>query len=190
MIPPPPLSEREAAILNAALQVFAAYGFRRTTMDDIAQGAGLARTALYQTYGNKEEIFRALTSTAFAQAVFDVAYALAQPGLTLEAALMDCFVAKDGKFIDVILTSAHGYEMIDAGFGISHDLVTVAEAEMTSVLAEWLALQGVPEAIGPAADLAETIMAALKGLRSQAGNIDVLRAGEQRLAAMVARALR
>lgn len=183
------LSEREAVILNAAFQVFSTYGYRRTTMDDIAQGAGLARTALYLTYRNKEEIFRALVQAYYAQALFDMRVALAQPDMTLEAALMACFAAKNGKFTEVVLTTTHGYELLDTGFSVSADLAQTGEAQMAALLAEWLDIQGVPDAIGPAAALADTVMAALKGLRSTARTMDDLLAGEARLASLVARAL-
>ncbi len=186
---PDPLSEREATILNAAFQAFAAFGFRRTTMDDIAQEARLSRTALYQTYRNKEEIFRALCRAYYEQAVFDIQAAFSQPDMTLETALMACFVAKDSKFVEVVLTSPYGHELLDAESGVSQDLAVAGEAQMTAVLAEWLALQEVPAAVGPAPALAKTVMAALKGLRCAARSIEELRAGEMRLAALIARAL-
>jgi AcrR family transcriptional regulator len=189
MMQPEPISEREATILNAALHAFSSYGFRRTTMEDIAQGAGLARTALYQTYRNKEEIFRSLVQAYFDQALFDMRSALAQADMTLDAALMACLVARDGKFMEVILTSPHGYELLDAGFAVSRDLAAAGEAHMAAILAEWLALQGVPEAIGPAPALADTVMAALKGIRAQAHSMEELRSGEMRLANLVGRAL-
>lgn len=187
---PDPLSEREATILNAAFHAFSAFGFRRTTMDDIAQEARLSRTVLYQTYRNKEEIFRALSQAYYDQAVFDIQVAFSQPDMTLETALMACFVAKDSKFVEVVLTSPYGHELLDAESGVSQDLAVAGEAQMTAVLAEWLALQEVPEAIGPAPALAQTVMAALKGLRSTARTIEDLRSGESRLAALIARALR
>jgi len=59
-----PLSSRETArrtmIMEAAFGTFANYGFKRTSMDDIAKAAGISRPALYQTFANKNDIFRAL----------------------------------------------------------------------------------------------------------------------------------
>lgn len=46
-------------ILDAALGVFGRYGYKRTSMELIAQAAGVSRPALYQHYKGKAEVFRA-----------------------------------------------------------------------------------------------------------------------------------
>lgn len=50
---------KRAAILSAAIKRFLDYGFKRTTMDDIAKAAGMSRPALYLVYKNKKDIYRA-----------------------------------------------------------------------------------------------------------------------------------
>ncbi len=49
--------ERKIAITRVAKDLFARLGFKRTTMEDIAQAAGLERASLYYYFKNKEEIF-------------------------------------------------------------------------------------------------------------------------------------
>nr|WP_320132387.1 TetR/AcrR family transcriptional regulator [uncultured Holophaga sp.] len=49
--------ERDNQILQAAVEVFGRYGFRRTTMGDLAQAAGISRPALYLRYCSKEKVF-------------------------------------------------------------------------------------------------------------------------------------
>ncbi len=44
-------------ILDSAKSVFARYGFRKTTLDDIARAAGKGKSSLYYYFKNKEEIF-------------------------------------------------------------------------------------------------------------------------------------
>ena len=51
--------DKRGVILSAAFDVFMNYGFRKTSMDDIARAAGMSRPALYQVFRNKTEIFRA-----------------------------------------------------------------------------------------------------------------------------------
>ena len=51
---------KRGAILKAAFEVFITYGFRKTSMDDIARAAGMSRPGLYQLFANKTDIFRAL----------------------------------------------------------------------------------------------------------------------------------
>ena len=52
-------SEKESKVLDAAEVVFMRYGFRRVTMHDIASEANMSRPALYLTFCNKEDIFKA-----------------------------------------------------------------------------------------------------------------------------------
>ena len=52
------------AVYDAASAVFAQYGFRRTTMNDIAKSAGISRPALYLMFENKEDLFQVWPPTA------------------------------------------------------------------------------------------------------------------------------
>ena len=47
---------RRAAILETAMRVFLRYGFKKTSMDDLARAAGLSRQGLYLHYRTKEEL--------------------------------------------------------------------------------------------------------------------------------------
>jgi AcrR family transcriptional regulator len=55
----PTTPDKRGTIIAAAFDVFINYGFRKTSMDDIARAAGMSRPALYQVFKNKTEIFRA-----------------------------------------------------------------------------------------------------------------------------------
>ncbi|PZX16508.1 TetR family transcriptional regulator [Palleronia aestuarii] len=55
-------SEKRAAILGAALEVFAAEGFRGATLDRIAGEAGLSKPNLLYYFPSKEEVHEALLS--------------------------------------------------------------------------------------------------------------------------------
>ncbi|WP_246767050.1 TetR/AcrR family transcriptional regulator [Agrobacterium fabrum] len=50
-------SNKEERVLTAAEDVFARYGFARTTMGDIAKAAAISRPALYLIFPDKEAIF-------------------------------------------------------------------------------------------------------------------------------------
>jgi len=85
-------TETRQRIIAAARQCFARYGARRTTMEDVASAAGIARPALYRYISSRDEIiesvilqrveelaedFRSLFDgkTAFADAFVDVSLA-------------------------------------------------------------------------------------------------------------------
>jgi AcrR family transcriptional regulator len=185
----PPAPDRQDAILDAAFHAFATYGYRRTAMDDIARGAGMSRTALYLHYRNKEDIFRSLAIRYFEEALRDMTAALARPDQSAEAALLAAFVAKDGKFMEAVLTTPHGEELLDAGFSVTGDLAAAGEARMIAALAEWLQGRRLPDGIGTAPEVAQAIMAAVKGLKTSVRSLAEYRAGQARLARLFARAL-
>lgn len=57
-------SERDpvimAEILNGGRELFKRYGFKKTTMEDIARMVGKSKSALYYYFKTKEEIFEAI----------------------------------------------------------------------------------------------------------------------------------
>lgn len=61
------MTEREAKIIEAAVQLFSQYGFKRTSMNDIATQAGVARQTLYNSFSNKEEVILGCMRTLMAQ---------------------------------------------------------------------------------------------------------------------------
>ena len=50
-------------ILDAAMDVFAQFGFRHASVDQVAQQAGLTRQAVYHHFKSKEALFRATVET-------------------------------------------------------------------------------------------------------------------------------
>lgn len=184
-----PMPERLDTILDAAFRAFATYGYRRTAMDDIAKGAGISRSALYLHFRNKEDIFRSLAARYFDDALRDMVSALERPGQTLERALLAAFIAKDGKFMEAVLTTPHGEELMDAGFSVTGDLAAAGEARMVDALGEWLSRRPIPPGLGTARDVAATIITSVKGLKTSVRGMEDYRAGQARLAALFARAL-
>lgn len=51
---------KRETILAAAFHIYQSQGFRRATVEDIAQKAGIAKGTIYLYFQNKEEIFQAL----------------------------------------------------------------------------------------------------------------------------------
>ncbi len=69
-----PKSEAKAeAILGAAAELFLANGFQGTSMDAVAQGAGVSKQTVYSHFANKEELFKACIGAKVAGYGFDEA---------------------------------------------------------------------------------------------------------------------
>lgn len=48
--------EKRAKILRVAKEKFEQFGFKKTTVDEIAMGAGISKRTLYEMFGSKEKI--------------------------------------------------------------------------------------------------------------------------------------
>jgi TetR/AcrR family transcriptional regulator len=59
-------SHNEQLILDAALEVFSAYGYRGTTIDQIAAKCGLSKPNLLYYFRRKEDIYRAVLERTLA----------------------------------------------------------------------------------------------------------------------------
>lgn len=182
---------KQQAILKSAWEAFATYGFRKTSMDDIARGAGISRPALYLRYKNKEDIFRRLSQHYYDAAAEDVARALADAG-SVSQRLARAFGAQSGPLIEKLLSSPHGIELLDASKTAAPDIADAGEARLRGIYAEWLKreraagralLSGEPE------DVAAAITSALKGLKSGAVAPDSYGRNVAQLAAMIGRGL-
>ena len=55
-----PAGERREQILDVAVQVFARNGFHGTSMNDVADAAGVTKPVLYQHFDSKQELYLAL----------------------------------------------------------------------------------------------------------------------------------
>jgi len=178
---------RRLAILDAATRAFATYGYRKTSMDDIARGAGMSRPALYLHFRNKQDIYRALVDR-----YYDVAARAVSAALDGEGALPDrlaaAFAAQGGEVAEMMLTSPHGMELLDMGTATAADLVQAGEARLAAIYADWLkrmAAEGQAALTGPSEEVAETFTAALKGIKSAVPDYPSYRARVAQLAALV-----
>ena len=69
--------ERRRRVLDAALETFWRYGFRKTSMDEVARVADISRQGLYFYFGNKEDLFRETMRKSMEDALAAVSMRLA-----------------------------------------------------------------------------------------------------------------
>lgn len=185
------MDPRLTAILWSAFDAFRTYGFKRTSMEDIARGADMSRAALYLHFRNKDDIFRSLIQVYFDGALAGVEAEL-RPGRPVTEALKSAFAAQASEVADMLMSSPHGAELMDATHAHSGEIVRACEARITGVYADWL--QGEAAAgridltgIGSPDEVARTMQGALHGLKSPL--TPDYRAGMARLATAFGRAL-
>jgi AcrR family transcriptional regulator len=125
-------------ILKAAIDCFTQYGFKRTSMDDIAQKAGISRAALYLVFQNKEDIFITLSEQLHEDAIERASLALELKGPLVQR-LMAAFEGKDRELFELVKTSPHGVELVEIDHQISGDICDRAEQKFIQLLASAIA---------------------------------------------------
>src|SRR5579863_3541734 len=105
--------DRLTVILDAAYACFTRHGVRRTTMDDIANAAGMSRAAVYQYVRGKDDAFLQLTKRLHHQAL-DRARRVAESDAAPAERILDILSAKLDLVIMVVSDSPHAAELIDA----------------------------------------------------------------------------
>lgn len=161
--------ERPRAILDAATGVFLRYGFRKTSMEDIAQAAGLSRQGLYLHFASKELIFKATLQHIVTQTFAAVRAAVDPRGLELEERLLGAFEALHGYGF-ATASLAHMNELLETARALGGDLVPELEKNFIALLTDLLAETGVAArwaAKGVTAkQLAELLFAAAYGIKA------------------------
>ena len=71
-----PREERRAQLLDAALRLIDEHGFGRLTIEGVAREAGLAKTVVYDSFGSREELLRALLAREQERALSALAAAM------------------------------------------------------------------------------------------------------------------
>lgn len=134
-----PLNDKRAKILESAIQTFARYGFRRSSMEDIAVDAGMSRPALYQHFRNKAEIFREGSARMQAAAIeAAVAAGRASQGPLAER-LAEMMIVYKLPAWRIAATTPHGRELLDVNAEIAEDVSREAAERMVAVIAETIA---------------------------------------------------
>lgn len=125
---------RRARVLDAALAVFARYGFRRAAMADIAAQAGMSRPALYLLFRSKEDVLRSL-----AHALRDRALAAADAawveGAPFAENLAATLAAKEAVFFDALHRSPHGAEILAADADLTAAIAADLDSRFRGIIA-------------------------------------------------------
>ncbi len=128
---------KRQAILAAAHTQFRQYGYRKTSMEDIAQELGISRASLYSYFENKDEIFRCVSMSLHEQALAEVRSCLNNDGngAGLGAQVESALLARHRPFQDEFVESPHGVELHDEYSRLCGDIVAGSHALFQAMLA-------------------------------------------------------
>jgi AcrR family transcriptional regulator len=131
-------------IVRAARALFARHGYQATTLQAIAQEAGVAVATIYAVFGSKASILSALVKSAGAdadiRALSEEAFAERDPRrqLRLAAKVMCAIMERDGDIMSLLWQAGDGDPDLAASWRQSHN----QRLERLGSLIERLAQQG------------------------------------------------
>ncbi len=137
--------EKSEELLGAAFETFLRYGFKRTTMADLADAAGVSRPWLYTRYRNKEDLFRAVATREVSRALERALAALA--GETAAAGkrahlcdrLLAAYERWSGDFLELFDTSPHAREVLDTHQALAGEAVSGLAERFRAAVVEAIA---------------------------------------------------
>jgi len=178
----PSSNEKIVRVLEAARTVFLRYGFRRVTMQDIADEAGMSRPALYLVFPNKEEVFFAAIRDLSAEMLRTIREGL--PAHTsLESRLQFAFEAWTVQSYAMMQSSPDARDLIECVEQFARETIGEIEAQFQALLAEIFepfAVLPVKSSDGhtdlDVEDIARLLAASAHGCKDAATSVDDLRA--------------
>ncbi len=152
---------KRESILEAAIELFSSYGYRRTSIEDVARRAGIAKGTVYIYFRNKEQLFGAVCQQV-AEHFLEATDLASQRPLPLESRVLAVLEAKFTYLYQLVHSSPHAAEIIQSKNAVANEIFSRADERYRDVLAEILAaadeskeltLQAIPITATQAAEL-------------------------------------
>ncbi len=155
--------ENEAGF-RSVIDVFAHYGFRKASMEDLARSLGVSRQTLYKRFQTKEAV-RDWAVGGFIRAMLARALAeLTDNRSSVGQSLLQAFMRWTGDHVTLLRTAPHGSEVVEIGAEAlkaqSDDPVSTFETQVAS----FLVARNAAGNRAAAAEMAFALVMASKGL--------------------------
>lgn len=98
-----------------ALGVFAQYGFRKTSVGDVASAVGLSRQSLYKKFGSKEELFQTIIEEYSEEVGLQALDILEDKTSDSKSRILRALDTIIGQHVDLMRNSVHGAELVQMG---------------------------------------------------------------------------
>ena len=176
-----PGSPQREAILKAATATFLRYGFKKTSMDDVAQAAGVSRQGLYLYFDTKDLLFREALQYLVSHMI-STARSVAEDGnLSLRDRLLGVFEAVHGSAFQSA-SPEHAFELLQSAQSADGALLVQLDRDLMGIVAALLAEAGAAdrweEAGVTVAELSEQLLMSAKGIKA---SVDTLTAYRERM---------
>jgi AcrR family transcriptional regulator len=173
-----PGSPQREAILMAATATFLRYGFKKTSMDDVAQAAGVSRQGLYLYFETKDVLFREALQYLVSHMI-STARSVAEDGnLSLRDRLLGVFEAVHGSAFQ-IASPEHAFELLQSAQSAEGALLVQLDRDLMAIVAALLAEAGAADRWKKAgitvAELSEQLLMSAKGIKASVETLTAYR---------------
>lgn len=133
-----PKPARRDHLIAVALDMFTRYGVRRTSIEDIAGEAEIAKGSVYLEFRAKDDLFRAACAHLVEDVLAGATAAAARAG-SLDDRLTEVLLAKFWRFYDLVHSRPHARELIAAKDAVAADVFRAADDRYADLVTDVLA---------------------------------------------------
>ncbi|MFF3570535.1 TetR/AcrR family transcriptional regulator [Nocardia jiangxiensis] len=156
---------RREQVLAAALGTFVRYGYRKTSMEDVARAADISRPGLYLMFGAKQELFTAAVTHALDRSIAAVIEVLTDQTRPIRDRLLDAFDQWTGRYIGAMSREVN--TMAEEYSDLLGPAVTEYPSRFAALLDTALAESTDPALAPRSAAVAQTLISTSIGIKQQ-----------------------
>jgi AcrR family transcriptional regulator len=134
--------DKRGAILAAAQDLFLRYGVKRTALDDVARGAGVAKGTLYLYFDSKDTLFAAVAQELCAE-VLRNAEAIIASSASITQQLVGCLDAYIGSTHRLVAQSPHIADLTESKEALAAAAFGALERKLKDLLRTVLRGEGI-----------------------------------------------
>ena len=162
----------------AATAIFLRYGFKKTSMDDVAQAAGVSRQGLYLYFETKDVLFREALQYLVSHMI-STARSVAEDGnLSLRDRLLGVFEAVHGSAFQSA-SPEHAFELLQSAQSADGALLVQLDRDLMGIVAalfeEASAADRWKKAGVTIAELSEQLLMSAKGIKTSVDTLATYR---------------
>ena len=162
----------------AATATFLRYGFKKTSMDDVAQAAGVSRQGVSLYFDSKDVLFREALQYLVSHMI-STARSVAEDGnLSLRDRLLGVFEAVHGTAFQSA-SPEHAFELLQSAQSAAGALLVQSERDLMGIVTALLEEAGAADRWEQAgvtvAELSEQLLMSAKGIKSSVNTLTAYR---------------
>jgi AcrR family transcriptional regulator len=159
-------SGRRERVLGAALVTFARYGYKKTSMEDVARTADISRPGLYFLFTSKQNLFRAAVTQALDDDIEAAKRSLRDTGRPLRDRLIEAFDFWTGRYIGPMAKEVA--ILMDTNPELLEPIVTDYPQRFAEMVTNAVAAELPPGSVAVADDMARTLLSTAGGIKHEA----------------------